>query len=137
VLPGHTFSDFLLTVEATPPDAAGHYSYGVAFRENPDTAHSYVFEIGNDQMYSLQTYDGEWGFAINWTDSDAIVVNGTNEITIQAVGDALTFFINGTQVASITDSTFSEGSVGFVVEQWLSGEGEVTVRFDNLTITSP
>ena len=58
-LPNLAFSDFILTVEVTPHDTDEPYSYGVVFRENDDP-HTYIFEIGNDGLYAIQLYDGEW-----------------------------------------------------------------------------
>ena len=56
LLPSREFSDFILSVEATPRDSETYYSYGVAFREDGD-GNVYVFEIGNDGLYAVLLYD--------------------------------------------------------------------------------
>ena len=39
----------------------------------------------------------------------------TNELTVRALGQQLTFLVNGTTVRVLEDSTLSEGTVGIFV----------------------
>ncbi len=133
VLPNRDFSDFVLTVEATPLDTEEHYSYGVAFRESNDL-HNYTFEIGNDQLYSIQLYDGNWKTLKEWSSTDAINVGETNELMVIADGSTLTFFINGEELTTLEDATLSEGTVGLVVDMFEEGES-AAVEFDNLVVS--
>jgi hypothetical protein len=135
VLPNHKFGDFLLTVEATPRDAATHYSYGVAFREDAD-GRVYVFEISNDGYYVVMLYDQEWTNLKDWSSSPAIKQGETNVLTVSAVGETLTFYANDVQLTTLQNDLLSEGKVGLVVDM---GEGDksATVDFDNLVIRKP
>ncbi len=83
---------------------------------------SYVFGYHNRGRYNISKYD-ENGRAINiqpWTDSNAINRNGWNSLRIRAVGDRLTFYINGTLVNTIRDNSFARGRVGFGMYRSLS-----------------
>jgi serine/threonine protein kinase len=132
VLPNQEFSDFMLTLEATPRDTDDHYSYGVAFRENSD-AHTYTFEIGNDGLYAIFLYDGEWQKLKDWSSAKAVKPGQTNELKVIAKGSTLTFFINGDELTTIEDDTLSEGKIGLVVDMFEEGKS-AAVDFDNLII---
>jgi hypothetical protein len=132
-LPNLTFSDFSLSVEATPYDSAGgDYYYGVAFREDDD-GYVYTFEIGNDGFYAVFLFDGEWKKLKDWSSSDAINVGETNELTVAANGETLTFYVNDELLTTIEDDTLSEGQVGLVLDMFEVGY-TVGVDFDNLVI---
>jgi hypothetical protein len=119
-------------LEATPLDDAEHYSYGVAFRENSEL-HTYAFEIGNDGLYSVQLYDGEWKTLKAWSSTDAINVGETNELMVIADGTTLTFFVNGEQLTTLEDDTLAAGTVGLLMDMFEEGES-AAVEFDNLVI---
>jgi hypothetical protein len=132
VLPNQEFSDFMLTLEATPRDADDHYSYGVAFRENLET-HTYTFEIGNDGLYAIFLFDGEWQKLKDWSSAKAVKPGQTNELKVIAKGSTLTFFVNAEELTTIEDDALSEGKVGLVVDMFEEGKS-ATVDFDNLII---
>lgn len=132
ILPNRQFDDFVLTLEATPLDDAEHYSYGVAFRENSEL-HTYTFEIGNDGLYSVQLYDGEWKTLKAWSSTDAINVGETNELMVIADGTTLTFFVNGEQLTTLEDDALAAGTVGLLMDMFEEGES-AAVEFDNLII---
>lgn len=131
-LPNLEFSDFILSVDATPHDNADHYSYGVAFRLNSD-GNGYTFEIGNDGLYAVLLYDGEWKRLKDWSSSEAIKAGETNELVVVAEGDELTFFVNDQQLTTITDGTVMSGKVGLVVDMFEENTS-TAVDFDNLVI---
>ena len=131
-LPNQSFSDFILTVEATPHDTDEHYSYGLNFRED-ENFNSYTFEIGNDGLYTIQVYDGEWRTLKDWSSTGAINVGETNELMVIAEGDSLTFFVNGEQLTQLEDDTLSAGTVGLLVDIF-EDDSSAAVDFDNLII---
>jgi serine/threonine protein kinase len=131
-LPDQEFSDFVLTVEATPHDVEEHYSYGIAFREDEDF-NSYTFEIGNDGLYTIQLYDGEWHTLKDWSSTNAINVGETNELMVIAADSTLSFFVNGEELTQLEDDTLSAGTVGFIIDIF-EDDTSATVDFDNLVI---
>jgi len=135
ILPNQDFSDFSLSLEATPLDTAEHYSYGLAFREDEFSLSAYTFEIGNDGLYSVQLYDGEWQVLQDWTYTDAIKVGETNDLRIIANGNVMTFLVNGQELTTIEDDTLSSGTVALVVDMF-EADQSATVDFDNLIISA-
>ncbi len=131
-LPNQEFSDFVLSVEATPHDVEEHYSYGVVFRED-DTLHSYTFEIGNDGLYTIQLFDGEWHTLKDWSSTDAINVGETNELMVIAAGSTISFFVNGEELTQLEDDTLVAGTVGLIIDIF-EDDTSATVDFDNLVI---
>lgn len=133
-LPNQSFSDFILTVDAIPQDGEEYYSYGVAFRENSE-GHTYAFEIGNDLLYGVFLFDGEWKTLKDWSSSGVIIPGEPNQITVIADGSSLSFIVNGETLTTLEDDTLSEGTVGFVIEMF-EPETTAEVVFDNLILTS-
>lgn len=132
MLPRQQFGDFILTVEATPQDSEEHYSYGIAFREN-SAGHTYTFELGNDGLYAVFLFDGEWHTLKDWSNTKAIKMGETNQIAVIAKGDSLTFFVNDQELTTVKDDTLTEGEIGFLVELF-EEDKPATVAFDNLVI---
>jgi hypothetical protein len=61
---------------------------------------------------------------VPWTAAPAVNAgNGSNTLDVQAIGTQLTFSINGQRVATQTDGTLQEGSVGIFV----GGDGNEVV----------
>ena len=129
------FSDFILLVEATPTTDEEFYSYGVSFRIDED-GHGYTFEIGNDGLYSVSVYDGEWQTLVDWTNTKAIKIGQTNEIVVVAQGEELQFYVNDDLLTSLEDDTTSVGQVAMVVDIFEESKS-VAVEFDNLVIGDP
>lgn len=132
ILPNRKFSDFVLSVEATPQDTETHYSYGITFRESPNL-HAYAFEIGNDGLYSVQLYDGEWQKLKDWSSSEVIRAGQTNRLKVIARGSSLTFFVNDEQLTTIEDDSLAEGKISLVMDMFEKGR-TATVEFDNLVV---
>lgn len=133
-LPNREFSDFSLTVEATPQDSETYYSYGIAFRKNKKF-HTYAFEIGNDGLYGVLLYDGEWHRLKDWSQTPAIRVGETNQLQVVAVGHTLSFFVNGQALTTLQDETLSAGNISLVVNMFEENR-TATVHFDNLIVRS-
>jgi hypothetical protein len=134
VLPKQEFLDFILTLEATPHDSAEHYSYGLVVRKNA-AGHTYAFEIGNDGLYGVSLFEGDWVMLKDWSTSDAIRVGQTNTLTVKAKGETLVFLVNEEELTSIEDDTLSKGQVGLVIEVF-EEDTSATVTFDNLIVKS-
>jgi hypothetical protein len=85
----------------------------------------YVFEVGDKGEYGIWRRDGDkWVDLVPWTTSPAVAVgNGQNTLSVQALGPQLSFLINGQRVATQTDGTLQEGTVGVFV----GGDGNEVV----------
>ncbi len=133
-LPYHEFSDFILTIDVIPYDSESHYAYGIAFRENRDAGHTYTFQISNDGLYSVQVYsDDGWLTLQEWSDTDAIKIDQTNELKVIAEGEVMTFFINDELLTTLDDDTLPKGRVGVIISMF-EDDQSASVDFDNLII---
>jgi hypothetical protein len=75
-----------------------------------------------------------WSGLTAWTPSDAIHKGGTgNHLTVLADGASLTFLVNDTEVAEITDASLSTGYVGVSVQAF-NADVDVEESFDNLVV---
>lgn len=97
------------------------WANGLLIRGNPASLFSYKmwkpaywFAYTNNGSFSIWEYtSGGTEVALKgWTASAAIVKNGWNTLKVVAVGSSLKFYINGTLVASVTDTTLQTGQVG-------------------------
>ena len=128
-------SDFVLSVEAIAETDSESYLYGIVFRSNDEGAYFFEIDFEGFSVTTIDTND-EWTELIEYTFSDAVIPNGVNELQVEAIGPQLTFFINGEQVASIEDDTFTTGTVGVVADVFNIND-ELEVVFDNLLVTAP
>jgi hypothetical protein len=89
------------------------------------TGRYYVFEAGDKGEYGIWRRDGDkWVDIVSWTPSPAVAAGASqNTLSVQALGTQLSFLINGQRVATQTDGTLQEGSVGIFV----GGDGNEVV----------
>jgi sortase A len=77
----------------------------------------YVFEAGDRGEVGVWRREGaRWVDLLPWTPADAVRPGGAaNELTVQAVGQRVTFLVNGRVVASLSDPVLADGAVGVFV----------------------
>lgn len=127
LLPGErTFSNFTLTVQAVLSQGDQNNGYGVYIRgtsdQETDLATYYRFELYGDGSYAIfKGMNHSEGISVatkmvDYTLNPAIRERGkTNQIMIIAKGAALSFVVNGQLLKSITDTSFSSGSIALFV----------------------
>jgi hypothetical protein len=96
--------------------------------------HYYVVEVGDKGEIGMWRRDlDQWVDLVPWQPNPA-VKPGTarNEVSVQAVGNRLSLTVNGTQVATISDDTFSSGGVGL----FAGGDGN-NVAVDRFSVQTP
>jgi hypothetical protein len=94
----------------------------------------YVFEIGDRGELGVWLRDGDrWVDLLPWTTSDAVRPGADrNELTVSAIGDRLSFMVNGIPVASQRDAMLQRGSLGI----FTGGDGNQVV-LERLTVRVP
>jgi hypothetical protein len=77
----------------------------------------YVLEVGDRGEYGIWRREGDrWLDLIPWTQSELVPQgNVTNEVTVQATGQELTFLINGRVLANLVGAVLRDGGVGIFV----------------------
>lgn len=134
---GREGDNFFTTLAAQTPGACRQGDrYGLMFRVG-DPQNYYLFVIDCAQRHRAgKVVDGTFTFFYDWTLDEAIVGgnDATNELGIVANGPSLRFVVNGTQVATVEDTSFTTGRFGL----WVGAEttANFTVLFDQWTIYS-
>jgi hypothetical protein len=118
-------------------EGAANNSYGLIFQLIADGF--YAFEISGDGFYTLERVDGtETTTLIDWTASELIDQTelGINVLTVVGQGDTYQLYINGQQVDTFTDATYSGGTFGIITNNY-DEEAPVTFYFDDLVAGVP
>jgi len=105
---------------------------GLAFRLD-SLNDFYLFQLGPTGNFRVLKWVGGGSSVVRaWTQSAAIKTGiAENHLTVLAEGTSLTFLINQTEVAEITDASHSTGHVGVSVQSW---NVNVEESFDNLVV---
>jgi hypothetical protein len=113
------------------PDKSGG---GLLFRiQDPDNM--YGFLVSAAGTFCVGKWGaGTWNVLINWTSSTAVNKGvARNHLTVVANGGALSFLVNDTQVAMLTDQSFPWGRVGTAARAF-DADVDVLQGFDNLVV---
>jgi hypothetical protein len=94
----------------------------------------YVFEVGDKGELGVWLREGDrWVDLLPWTASDAIHPGlEANDLTVSAIGDRLSFLVNGVPVATQLDTLLHKGGVAI----FTGGDGN-QVTLDRLTVRTP
>lgn len=141
-VPGAKFDDVSIQAQARLISGSINNNFGILCRYQ-DMDHFYAFLVSSDGYYAIVRVVGGTSYEILSGDgqhllpSDAILkeLNATNEIRAVCAGDLLTLYVNGKQLASVSDTQLVSGDVGFIVSSYQ--EGPTEVRFDNLLVLEP
>jgi LPXTG-site transpeptidase (sortase) family protein len=130
-----------VVVEATFRKLAGPPGggYGILVRDQhtspgdgvAQNGRYYVLEVGDRGQVGIWRRDeDQWVDLLSWTDSPAVRPGGeANTLQVWAVGQRLTLWVNGVQVASQPDAALAAGGVGV----FAGGDGN-DVQLDRLVV---
>jgi hypothetical protein len=126
-------SDQSLTVDARRVSGPVSAFYGLMFRR--DAAGSfYLFQVRDDQLFSVSLYQNQWISLSDWTRSDAIRPNQPNRLNVTAIGSHFTFAINNQPLGYIDDSRLSSGAPGVFFNM---DPGQAVFEFSNFELRTP
>ena len=138
--PGQTNlpNDVSIDVDATKQGGSDDNSFGILCRYQ-DVNNFYRFIVTSDGYAGILLIRDGSGTNLNGENltpiSTALVGNATNKIRVNCVGTTLSLFVNGEQVLTAQDSTFSNGDVGV-----FAGTFDIVgtdILFDNFVVTRP
>lgn len=136
--PAERFDDVAVQAEARWVSGSQDGHFGLLCRYRPEDSF-YYFAITDDGFYAiLRVSEGvpEVISGDGFLSSSAILTNGeTNVLRAVCQGEQFTFFVNGEELASVTDTAYLKGDVGLAAGSGPSGA--IRVHFDNLTVTTP
>lgn len=145
---GRNFNNFLLTTDAVLSKGTQNNGYGIYIRgasnQSYDIATYYRFELYGDGSFAIfkGSVDGTGtstsSFLVNYSQSTAIQKQGKmNHIAISTNGPTMTFSINGQVLKTITDNTYSSGSIAFFVSNLPHTTPGAQATFSNIVIYPP
>lgn len=129
-----TVGDFYLEVDVEHITGPLDAETGIVFRE-VDENNFYFYAISHDGYYSLwRKRNNEWETLVEWASSDALESGdgAYNTLAVLAEGESISILANETLLAEVTDSAFSEGTLGLVVGTF--DNGGVEIAFDGVYI---
>jgi len=136
--PGLNFSDVVVEVDATKAGGPDDNDFGVICRYQ-DVQNFYFFIISSDGYYGVgKVIDGEQELidVDQLQPSDAISQGAAvNHIKADCIGSRLVFNVNGTLLADVQDSTFTDGDVGLIAGTF--GQSGTDIHFDNFMVFKP
>ncbi len=140
--PGKYFEgDVRVEADATKVGGDDDNDYGLICRYagSPDSPNYYFFIISSDG-YSVigkaSAASTEYLSSEKMIPTDAIKQGATtNHLRADCIGNTLTFYVNGQQVATTTDSSFTGGDIGFMAGTFDVPSTEIA--FDNLVVSKP
>jgi hypothetical protein len=99
-----------------------------------DADNHYALEVSEDGYYAIwKRVNGEVIPIIDWTPSDLIPTDGSPfVVNASCDGAQLSVGINGTLLATGTDTDFSSGNVGMIAGTWENPN--LIVSFDNFEV---
>ena len=131
---GELPESFALEISASYTGTADNL-YGLIFQVVDDESF-YLFRVTGDGYFIVEKSDAEGVVPlIDWTISDGIATaeGGENLLAVTGLGTEYSVYINGAQVGSFSDESYSGGSVGIVADAF-DPEAPASFFFDNLTV---
>ncbi|MCB0209394.1 MAG: PD40 domain-containing protein [Anaerolineae bacterium] len=129
-------ADFEMEVEAKLEDGDQKNSYGLLIRFL-DRNNFYRFDISGDGYFLLSKFvEGNWTTLVDWTASEYISTDGSaNILKIAAFGPDIKVWVNGQELASVSDDALTHGNFGFFAGTF--AEPYAWISFDNLKLWTP
>jgi hypothetical protein len=134
-------ADVRVEVDATKNGGPDDNAFGVICRYQ-DTDNFYRFYITSDGYIGIVRRQGGNATVISSADGKLQPASGfktgaaTNHIEGDCIGNTLTMYVNGTQMAQATDSSFTSGGDVGLIAQAFSTAG-VDILFHNFVVTAP
>ena len=127
-------------MDATKIGGPDDNAFGVLCRYQ-DVDNYYYFYISSDGYAGIGIDNAGTKTVISSSDGNLAPDSGinqgaaTNHIRADCIGNTLTLYVNGSQVASATDSSFSGGDVGLVAKTFSAAGTDI--MFDNFFVYKP
>jgi len=145
---GRNFSNFFFTADAILSKGSQNNGYGIYIRgasnQSFDIATYYRFELYGDGTFAIfkGSVDGTGtstsSFLVNYLQSTAIQKQGKiNHIAISTQGPTMTFSVNGQVLKTVTDNTYSSGSIAFFVSNLPHTTPGAQAIFSNISVYPP
>ena len=132
-------ADYRIEVDAYQASSI-NCSYGLMFglQYGVNTYEGYqltIYPAAQDFLLLKRDMDRTWTTLIDWTHSLAIMPDtGTNHLRVDRIGSDIIIYINGTQVVTYNDSSFTSPGRDAGVRVYSSDDFPAYGRFDNFGV---
>ncbi len=133
-----TFEDVVVDVDVTQVTAGpeSNNDFGVVCREQGDGGGYYLLISGDGYAAIVKATNNEFEWLREWEETSAVRQgNVTNRLRAVCDGPTLTLFVNGQQVATTQDSSFTRGDLALTATTYEDAPTEI--HFDNLKVRDP
>jgi serine/threonine-protein kinase len=130
-------SDVIIEVDATLENGSVENEYGVLCRWQ-DSGNYYALAISSDGQHAIwKVVNDVLTVLADWAPSESIHqdVGSANSIRAVCDSDTLSLSVNGTLIDLTGDNSLTGGDVA--VFAGMFGDGQTTVSFDNMIVSSP
>ncbi|HZS76551.1 MAG TPA: protein kinase [Ktedonobacteraceae bacterium] len=122
------FANFAYEVKTNITEGDGS---GIVFRVDRNQGTYYLFYVDTGGFYFLYSYSNSQVVGSLVSGIAPGNFGQTHTIAVTAIGSTITLFINGQQVASVNDSSYSQGEIGMAA---LSEGNPTVVTFSNARV---
>lgn len=132
----YPLTDFALEVKTWLADGSDDNWQGVLCRYQ-DEENFYFFAISADGYYYIAKFVNGEEIPLDGDYSDDVYYGWgvSNSIRVECIGSSLSLSANGSVLATVTDTTFSEGYL--CLAAWALSDTYTEVGFDNLAVYGP
>lgn len=132
-------TDVSITVDVKKLDGPDDNDFAIICRY-VDINNFYTFLASSDGYYGIaKVVKGSQDLidqdSLMPTDAIKLDAGAVNTLRADCVGSTLTFYINGTQIAQVQDTTFTAGDVGLLAGTF--DEAGTDILFDNFVVRKP
>jgi hypothetical protein len=127
--------NFAVEVDTRRVSGPEDNDFGLLVRYQEDSDEFYALTISSDGFYTVQLWQGEqWEELVKWAESPAILKGekAINRLKVECRGAEMRFFVNGTLLIALQDSTLNGGTLGLIAGSF--DIGDVAIRFDNFRV---
>lgn len=128
------FSNFAYEVRMTIIQGDGG---GMMFRANAANNSYYLFFVARNGYYSLYACPGKacsQPLVSKFNPTIKQALNQTNLLAVVAMGTTITLYVNGKQLASVNDSTYSHGQIGLLASPYPNTNDLTEVAYTNVRV---
>lgn len=107
---GEKWTDYEYSADVETPNTTKHAS-GILFRADLGMANMYAFRFLADSTIEFAKWqNGSFASVEKW--DYEFTADAMYNLKVRAVGNQFTFYVNGTEIATVQDPTFASGTVG-------------------------
>ena len=129
-------SDFYVSVDVNMESSGRSSNYGLYLRYDSITEDLYGVIFNNNGRYFIVRYQNGYETILLDSRWPSIDRTGANTIGARFVGDQLTIYMNGTELASVKDDKLKKGRIKLFMVQHEYG-GTARMEIDNFQVLAP